>query len=90
LSELIRFKPPTFDSAEDPLEADDWFREINKKLDIIHARGRDKVLLEAHQLVGAAVEWWDNFSRISENPEGITWEEFQEVFREYHIPKGIM
>ena len=41
LSEFIKFRPPTFDNAEDPLEADDWLREINKKLDIIHARGRD-------------------------------------------------
>ena len=41
LSEFMKFRPPTFDSSEDPLKADDWLREINKKLDIIHARGRD-------------------------------------------------
>ena len=41
LSEFLKFRPPTFDHAEDPLKADDWLREINKKLDIIHARGRD-------------------------------------------------
>ena len=86
----MKFRPPTFDHAEDPLEADDWLREINKKLDIIHARGRDRVLLAAHQLIGTAGEWWDNYSNASENPENITWVEFQEAFREYHIPDGIM
>jgi Retrotransposon gag protein len=90
LSEFMKFKPPTFDSTEDPLEADDWLREINKKLDIIHARGRDRVLLASHQLVGSAAEWWDNYSQATENPEEITWEEFQKTFREYHIPEGIM
>ena len=48
LSEFMKFRPPTFDHAEDPLKADDWIHEINKKLDIIHARGRDQILLTAH------------------------------------------
>ena len=86
----MKFRPPTFDHAEDLLEADDWLREINKRLDIIHARGRDRVLLAAHQLIRTAGKWWDNYSSASENPEHITWEEFQEAFKEYHIPKGIM
>ena len=72
LSEFMKFRPPTFDHAEDPLEADDWLCEINKKLDIIHARGRDRVLLTAHQLTGTAGEWWDNYSNASKNPENIT------------------
>ena len=72
----MKFRAPTFDNSEDPLEADDWLREINKKLNIIHARGRDRVLLAAHQLVGTAREWWDNYIHTSENPEAITWEEF--------------
>jgi Retrotransposon gag protein len=90
LSEFMKFKPPTFNSTDDPLEADDWLREINKKLDIIHARGRDRVLLASHQLVGSAAEWWNSYSQASENSEEIYWEEFQEVFREYHIPEGII
>jgi len=90
LSEFLKFRPPTFDHAEDPLKADDWLREINKKLDIIHARGRDRVLLAAHQLIGMAGVWWDNYNNAFEDPENITWDEFQEAFREYHIPEGIM
>ena len=59
-------------------------------MDIIHARGRDRVLLAAYQLIGTAGYSWDNYSNASENPENITWEEFQEAFHEYHIPEGIM
>jgi len=76
LSEFMKFRSPTFDHVEDPLEADDWLREINKKLDIIHARGRDRVLLAAHQLIGTSGEWWDNYNNASENPKNITWDEF--------------
>jgi len=88
--EFMKFRPPTFDHPKDPLEANDWLREVNKKLDIIHARGKDRVLLTAHQLIGTAGEWWDNYSNTSEDPENITWDEFQEAFREYHILEGIM
>ena len=28
LSEFMKFRPPTFDHAEDPLEADDWHHKI--------------------------------------------------------------
>ena len=90
LSEFMKFRPPTFDHAEDPLKAGDWLHEINKKLDIIHTRGRDRVLLAAHQLIGTARERWDNYNNAFEDPENITWDEFQEAFREYHIPEGIM
>ena len=90
LSEFLKFKLPTFNSTDDPLEADDWLREINKKLDIIRARGRDRVLLATHQLVGAASEWWDNYSHASKDPNTITWNEIQKAFRDYHIPESIM
>ena len=86
----MKFRPPTFDNAEGPLEANDWLRKINKKLDIIHTGGKDRVLLAAHQLIGTAGEWWDNYSNTSEDPENITWDKFQEAFREYHILEGIM
>src|SRR6266498_3769777 len=91
MAEFMRLRPATFDHTdEDPLLADDWLRAINKKLDVINANYQEKVLLASHQLTGAAGEWWDNYRDSTEDPVAITWTEFQEEFRKYHILEGIM
>jgi len=51
---------------------------------------KKKVILATHQLVGATGEWWENYQDAVNEPEAITWQEFMEEFREYHIPEGIM
>src|SRR6266540_6637717 len=91
MSEFMRLRPATFDHTdEDPLVADDWLRAIGKKLEVVSTTDQEKVLLASHQLTGAAGEWWDNYRDSTENPAAITWAEFQEEFRKYHIPEGIM
>jgi len=90
MSDFLRTRPPTFDRADDPLEADSWFRTISQKLDVINCVGRERVNLAAHQLVGAAAEWWENFCEGAPNPETITWEEFKDEFRRYHVPGGLV
>ena len=87
----MRFHPPTFDNAkDDPLSANDWLCTITKKLNAIRATDEEKVNLATHQLVGATVEWWENYQDAVNEPDAITWQEFVEEFREYHIPEGIM
>ena len=62
MTEFLRLRPPVFDSTDEgPLAADDWLRNIKKKLDIVAANDQEKVRLASHQLVGAAGEWWDNY-----------------------------
>ena len=34
LSEFLRTQPPTFSRSEDPLDADDWLRLVERKLDV--------------------------------------------------------
>ena len=90
MSEFIRIKPPTFAGSENPLEADDWLRVIQRKLDTIHCEGRDRVLLASHQLTGSALAWWENYCVAADDAATITWEEFTDEFRRYHIPEGTM
>src|SRR6266540_2991302 len=91
MAEFMRLRPATFDHTdEDPLIADDWLRAINKKLEAVNANDREKVVLASHQLTGAAGEWWDNYRDSTEDPAAITWAEFQEEFRKYHISEGIV
>ena len=91
MAAFMRLHPPTFYSAEDDsLSANDWLRTITKKLNAIQATDEEKVNLATHQLVGATGEWWENYQDAASEPNVITWHEFVEAFREYHIAEGVM
>ena len=91
LEGFLKLRPPTYDGTDpDPLVADDWLKEMEKKLDLTTFTDDECVGAATHQLIGAARAWWDNFSDSHEDPTNISWDEFAEAFTEYHIPKGIM
>jgi hypothetical protein len=90
LTEFLRNKPPTFGGSINPLEADDWLRVIQRKLEPYHLEDGDKVLLATHQLIGTALAWWENYSTAAQDASTITWEEFVDEFRRYHIPAATM
>jgi len=90
LSDFQRTKPPSFSHATDPLDADDWLRTIERKLEIARIDEGDKVPFATHYLEGAAAIWWDNAKAIWPADEEITWTKFKDHFRKYHIPTGIM
>ena len=90
LTAFLRTKPPTFAGSSNPLEADDWLRVIERKLEPFECQDRDKVLLAAHQLTRTALAWWENFCAAAVDASTITWDEFVKEFRRYHIPTAIM
>ncbi|XP_062191320.1 uncharacterized protein LOC133895159 [Phragmites australis] len=90
MAEFVRIKPPTFDSTEDPLEANDWLRDITRKLKVINCEGQERVNLATHQLTGSTTEWWENYCEASVDADAITWEEFCEEFRKHHVLEGTM
>jgi len=55
LTVFLRTKPPTFAGSSNPLEADEWMRVIERKLEPFECQDRDKVLLAAHQLTGTTL-----------------------------------
>ena len=55
LTAFLRTKPPTFAGSSNPLDANDWLRVIQRKLEPFEYQDRDKVLLAAHQLTGTAL-----------------------------------
>jgi hypothetical protein len=87
----LKLRPPTYDGTDpDMLVVDDWLKKMEKKLDLTTFTDDECVRAAAHQLIGAARAWWDNFSDSHEDPANISWDEFTEAFTEYHIPMGIM
>jgi hypothetical protein len=78
--EFMRGHPPVFAHSADPMDTEDWLRTVE----------REKVLYGPRQLRGAAQSWWESYLATHANHEAITWEEFRDNFRRYHVPKGLM
>jgi hypothetical protein len=86
----MRTKPPTFAGSADPIEADDWLKDMRRNLNLVNVNAQDRVKFAAHQLKGVAADWWENYCEAHDDAEGITWNEFSEAFRTAHIPAGLM
>jgi hypothetical protein len=72
------------------MDADDWLKTIEKKLQVVQCTNRERVLFAAHQLVGPAADWWDAYVEAHEEPETINWHEFKNNFKTHHVPFGMM
>jgi predicted alpha/beta hydrolase family esterase len=62
------------------MDAEDWLKSVEKKLEIAQCTDREKVLFVAHQLFGTAVDWWETYCNTHTNVEAITWDEFKAHF----------
>jgi hypothetical protein len=56
LGEFQQTKTPTFSHSIEPMDADDWLKTIEKKLQVLQCTNRERVLFTAHQLVGPAAD----------------------------------
>jgi hypothetical protein len=90
LGDFQCIKPPIFSYAVEPMDADDWLKSIEKKLQVVQCNNREKVLLASHELSGPATNWWDAYVEAHEEPESINWPEFRAAFYAYHIPQGVI
>jgi hypothetical protein len=72
LGKFLRTYPTTFSQAKDPMEARDWAKSIEKKLEIAHCTDQEKVLFAAHQLFGTAAECWEMYRNSHQNVGAIT------------------
>src|SRR3954463_3227137 len=55
IQDIIILKPPVFRCSSEPLEADDWLRSVEHKLDMAHVAPNDRVIFAAYFLEGAAL-----------------------------------
>jgi hypothetical protein len=88
--EFLRTRPTTFSQAKDPMDAEDWLKEVEKKLVITQCTDCEKVLFAAHQLYGTAINWWETYCNTHANVDTITWNEFKARFRTHYVPRGTM
>ena len=88
-SDFRKTKPPIFLSSPDPIEADDWIRDVERRLNTVQCTDKEKTLYASHQLQGPAATWWMNYQTMRGNQE-ISWEEFKESFHQTHVPTGVV
>src|SRR4051812_1788885 len=89
IQDFILLKPPVFRCSSEPLEADDWLRSIKRKLETTHV-APDDLIFAAYFLEGAALEWWENYVAMQLEGRVVTWQEFCDAFRGYHILDELM
>jgi hypothetical protein len=89
-AEFMRGHPPVFAHSSDPMDAEDWLRTLERELHTAQCDDREKVLYGPRPLRGAAQSWWESYLATQANPDTITWEEFRDSFRQYHVPTGLM
>src|SRR3954462_769467 len=90
IQDLILLKPPVFRCSSEPLEADDWLRSIEHKLDTAQVAPYDWVIFAVYFLEGAALQWWENHVAMQPDGHAVTWQEFCVAFRGYHILDELM
>jgi hypothetical protein len=83
-------KPPTFSHSIEPMDADDWLKTVEKKLQVVQCNNRERVLLASHQLTGPAADWWDASIEAHAEPDTINWNEFKMAFHSHHVPQGVI
>src|SRR3954468_15628582 len=88
LTRFLRLNPPLFSSRPEPIVADDWLRNMGRKLATAGCTDEEKVRFASHQLDGPAAAWWDNYT-TTYPMENVT-NQFQQAFRTAHISAGAM
>jgi hypothetical protein len=53
------------------MDANDWLKTIEKKLQVVQCNNREMVLLASHQLIGPVPDWWDVYVEAHEEPDTI-------------------
>jgi hypothetical protein len=90
LGDFQRTKPPTFSQAMELMDADDWLKSIEKKLQVVQCNNCEKLLLASHQLSSPAADWWDAYVEAHKEPESNNWPEFRAAFCAHHVPQGVI
>jgi hypothetical protein len=72
------------------MEAEDWLRSIENKLEIAQCTDQEKVLFAAHQLFETTTEWWETYRNSHQDVGATTWNEFKARFRTHYVPRGTL
>jgi hypothetical protein len=72
------------------MEAEDWLKSIEKKLEIAQCNDQDKLLFVALQLFGTVADWWEIYHNSHLNVGAITYDDFKARLRTHYVPHGML
>jgi hypothetical protein len=90
LADFLNTRPLPFALAPEPMDAEDWLLDTERKLNTVSCNDSEKLRYTTHLLCGPAAAWWDNIVAIHPPGREFIWEEFKRKFRKANIPESIM
>jgi hypothetical protein len=90
LPEFVRLNPSTFRSSTNPMDADDWLRDIAFQMKSVSVIPDSYVTYATYHLRGSAAQWWESHKDMLPAETVTTWQQFQSTFRARYIPQGLM
>src|SRR3954451_1140236 len=90
LSDFQNTRPLPFAIAPEPMDAEDWLCDTERKLRTVGCSDGEKVRYATYLLSGPAASWWGNIVAIHPPEKVFTWEEFKKKFRDAHVPESIV
>lgn len=79
MDELHKYKPAPFKGSPNPLDADNWLLEMEKRMELLEVEDRLRVKIATYYLQDAAGHWW-TVTKTKEGMQKLTWNEFQGTF----------
>ncbi|KAK1612182.1 hypothetical protein QYE76_035855 [Lolium multiflorum] len=90
LSDFQNARPLPFTSAPEPMDAEDWLMDIERKLKTVGCNDEEKIRYTTYLLSGPAASWWENLVAVHPPDKVFTWEEFKKKFRDAHVPDSVV
>jgi hypothetical protein len=64
LVDFLNTRHIPFASAQEPMDAEDWLLDTERKLNTVNYSDGEKIRYATHLLCGPAAAWWDNIMAI--------------------------
>jgi hypothetical protein len=90
LSDFQNTRPLLFASAAEPMDAKDWLRDRERKLDAVGCNDKEKLMYTSYMLIAPTTCWWETVLTMKPPWSVITWAESKERFHNTHVPDSIM
>src|SRR4051812_44594717 len=75
LQGFMLLSDPTLHHPEQPLEADDWLRDVTRHLESAGENNVNYVTFATYLLRGPAALWWDTHKRSLDEGTVVSWNE---------------
>ena len=87
LEQFQKLNPPPFKGGVDPIQAEEWLRQICKILDVMECTEDQRVSFTSFMFQGEAEHWWEVVKTGAKSlGEEISWKFLVKKFNEKYIP----